>query len=106
MTFKDLEWKKVKELISPFVNWQTNSLAICGNFKEHVLFSYFGEHNMCVQYIAKYNNESAIKKYDWEYEICRNYFDVLRLVPKIKETYLEIKFSGYHEKLKRIQDDC
>lgn len=106
MTFKNLEWKKVKELISPFVNWQTNSWAICGNFKEYVLFSYFGEHNMSVHFISKFNSESAIKKYVWNYEICRNYFDVLRLLPKIKETYLEIKFPGYHYKLKRIQDDC
>lgn len=106
MTFKELEWKKVKELLSPFVQWQTTSWAICGNFKEHVLFSYFGKHNMSVHFIRKFNGESAILKYDWGYEICKNYFDVLRLIPKIKETYLEIKFPGYHEKLKRIQDYC
>lgn len=106
MTFKELEWKKVKELISPFVKWQTHSWGICGNFKEHVLFSYFGKHNMSVHFIRNYNSESAVRKYDWGFEICRNYFDVLRLLPKIKDTYLEIKFPGYHEKLKRIQDDC
>ena len=104
MTFKELEWKKVKELISPFAeNWMTSTFGVSAIFEGYVLFSYFGEHNMCVHYITEFSNEGVR---DWTYTVCKNYFDVLRLLPKIRDTFLEIKFPSYHEKLKRIQDDC
>lgn len=108
MTFKDLEWKKIKELLSPYVEFKLQDNSIIGSpkcstngpSKLYTMFIYSGEHYMHVYFITDFNELT------WTYEICNNYFDVLRLLPKIKETYLEIKFPGYHEKLKRIQDDC
>lgn len=103
MTFKELEWKKVKELISPFAeSWMTNTFSASAMFYGYVLFSYFGNGNMCVHYISDFHSEV---QYNWTFTECKNYFDVLRLVPKLKETFLEVKFPGYHNKLKRIQDD-
>ena len=64
------------------------------------MFTYFSEHNMSVHFMTDFNS------IDWDYKVCKNYFDVLRLLPKIKETFLEIKYPGYNAKLKRIQDDC
>lgn len=100
MTFKELEWKKVKELISPYMEFNLNSGWIIGRFKSFILFSYFSEHNMSVHFITDFNT------LDWDYVVCKSYFDVRRLLPKLQETFLEIKFPGYHAKLKRIQDDC
>lgn len=103
MTFKELEWKKVKELISPFAeSWMTNTFSASAMFYGYVLFSYFGNGNICVHYISDFHSEG---QYNWTFTECKSYFDVLRLVPKLKETFLEVKFPGYHEKLKRIQDD-
>lgn len=108
MTFKELEWKKIKELISPYVEFKLQDDLIIGRSKcytnglskfHYTLFTYFSEHKMCVHFITDYNELT------WDYEPCKNYFDVLRLLPKIKETFLEIKFPGYHDKLKRIQND-
>lgn len=105
MTFKELELKKVKELLNPYMEfklqdgWLMGRLYGVGNCS-YTLFSYFGEHNMCVHFITDFNT------LDWDYEKCKNYFDVLHLLPKLKETFLEIKHPGYHDKLKRIQDDC
>ena len=43
MTFKELEWKKVKELISPFAErWMTSTFSASAMFYGYVLFSYFG----------------------------------------------------------------
>lgn len=113
MTFKDLEWKKVKELLSPYMEFNCKDGWIIGTLKHnskeyfsYTLFTYFSTRSMTVHYITDFHSETKSEQLDWEYEICRNYFDVLRLLPKIKETYLEIKFPGYHYKLKRIQDDC
>jgi len=100
MTFKELEWKKVKDLLSPYMEFSFSDVWIRGRLNGFTLFTYFGEHNMSVHFIIDFN------KIDWDYEVCKNYYDVLRLLPKVKETYLELKFPGYHEKLKRIQDDC
>lgn len=100
MTFKELEWKKVKELISPYMVFHQHGGWITGTFNSYAMFTYFSEHNMSVHFMRDFNS------LDWTYEVCKNYFDVLRLLPKIKETFLEIKFPGYHAKLKRIQDDC
>ena len=106
MTFKEIEWKKVKELINTFdESWMTNTFGASAIFDGYVLFSYFGNGNMCVHYISDFHSEIQCEQYDWTYTECKNYFDVLRLVPKLKETFLEIKFRGYHNKLKRIQDD-
>ena len=103
MTFKELEFKKVKELISPYTkSWITSTSGTNALIDGYVLFTYFGRQNMGVYYISDFHIKG---QYNWIYTECNNYFDVLRLVPKIKETYLEIKFPGYHEKLKRIQDD-
>lgn len=99
MTSKQLEWKKVKELLSPYMEFSLKDGWIRGSLKGFTLFSYFSEHNMSVHFIRDFNT------LDWDYETCKNYFDVRRLLPKIKETFLEIKFSGYHYKLKRIQND-
>ncbi len=99
MTFKELEWKKVKELLSPYMEFSNQSGWINGCFESFIMFSYFDEHNMSVHFIRDFNT------LDWTFEVCKNYFDVLRLLPKIKETFLEIKFPGYHAKLKRIQND-
>ena len=99
MTSKQLEWKKVKELLRPYMEWSNQSGWINGCFKGFIMFSYFDEHNMSVHYIRDFNN------LNWTFEVCKNYFDVRRLLPKIKETFLEIKFPGYHEKLKEIQND-
>lgn len=98
MTFKQLEWKKVKELLSPYMEFSNNGGWINGCLNGYVMFSYFEEHNMSVHFIDFNNN-------DWTFEVCKNYFDVLHLLPKIKETFLEIKYLGYHDKLKRIQND-
>ena len=98
MTFKELEWKKVKELISPYMEFSSNGGWVNGCFDGFIMFTYFGEHNMSVHFID-------FNKHDWTFEVCKNYFDVLRLLPKVKETFLEIKFPGYHDKLKRIQND-
>lgn len=110
MTFKELEWKKLKELISPYTeSWMTSNFGISATFDGYVLFSYFGEHNLCVHYISNFNSDVDCRgkyKYDWTYTECKNFFDVLRLLPKLQETFLELKFPGYHAKLKRIQDDC
>lgn len=100
MTFKELEWKKVKDLLSPYMEFSLQFGWINGRLKSYTLFTYFRDRNMCVHFITDFNT------LDWDYEVCKNYFDVLRLLPKIKETFLEIKFPGYHDKLKRIQDDC
>lgn len=99
MTSKQLEWKKVKELLRPYMEWSNQSSWINGCLKGFIMFTYFDEHNMGVHYIRDFNN------LDWTFEVCKNYFDVRRLLPKIKETFLEIKFPGYHEKLKKIQND-
>lgn len=106
MTFKELEWKKVKDLLSPYMVFKYKDGWIIGKLNYHLsgqfsytMFTYFGEHNMCVHFITDFNG------LQWDYEVCKNYYDVLRLLPKIKETYLEVKFPGYHEKLKGIQDD-
>lgn len=99
MTFKELELKKIKELLSPFMNFNLHGGWIIGSFKSYTLFTYFSEHNMSVHFMSYFNT------LDWEYKVCKSYFDVLRMLPKIKETFLEIKFPGYHKKLKRIQDD-
>lgn len=106
MTFKELEWKKVKELLSPYMEfklqdgWIIGSVNSCmaGNCS-YTLFTHFGK-NMSVHFMTDFNT------FDWDYEVCMNYFDVLHMLPKIKETFLELKHPGYHEKLKRIQDDC
>ena len=98
MTSKQLEWKKVKELLSPYMEFNNNGGWVNGCFDSYIMFTYFGEHNMSVHFID-FNN------HDWTFEVCKNYFDVRRLLPKIKETFLEIKFPGYHDKLKRIQND-
>lgn len=100
MTFKELELKKVKELLSPYMEFKYKDGWILGRLKSYTLFTYFNEHNMSVHFMADFNT------LDWEYKVCKSYFDVLRMLPKIKETFLEIKYPGYHEKLKRIQDDC
>lgn len=99
MTSKQLEWKKVKELLKPYMEFQSTHGWINGCLKGFIMFSYFDEHNMSVHYIRDFNN------LDWTFEVCKNYFDVRRLLPKIKETFLEIKFPGYHDKLKKIQND-
>lgn len=106
MTFKELEWKKVKDLLSPYMVFKNQGGWIIGYLNHHsvgnfnyTLFTYFYEHNMTVHFITDFNELT------WDYEICKSYFDVLRLLPKVKETYLEVKFPGYHEKLKGIQDD-
>ncbi len=99
MTFKELEWKKVKELLRPYMEFSNQGGWINGRLKGFTLFSYFSEHNMSVHFIADFNT------LDWDYEVCKNYFDVLRLLPKLKDTLLEIKFPGYHNKLKGIQND-
>ena len=99
MTFKELELKKVKELISPYMEFSNNCGWIRGSLNGFTLFSYFSEHNMSVHFMRDFNNN------DWTFEVCKNYFDVLHLLPKIKDTFLEIKFPGYHDKLKRIKND-
>ena len=99
MTFKELELKKVKELISPYMKFGLKDGWIRGSLNGFTLFSYFSEHNMSVHFMRDFIT------FDWTYEECKNYFDVLRMLPKIKETFLEIKFPGYHDKLKRIQND-
>lgn len=104
MTFKELEWKKVRELVSPYVKWEYQNGWINGTLRRYTLFTYFCEHSMCVHYITDFSNPE--EGYDWDYETCTNYFEVVRLLPKIKETFLEVKHPGYHQKLKRIQDDC
>ena len=101
MTFKELEWKKVKELLSPYMEFKLKDTWITGSFNSYTLFTHFGK-NMSVHYISNINDLD----WDWTYQTCKSYFDVLRLLPKIKETFLELKHPGYHEKLKRIQDDC
>lgn len=101
MTFKELEWKKVIELLSPYMDLKYNDGWVQGYLNEFTMFTYFGD-NMCVHYISDVNSEG---QYDWTYTECKNFFDVLRLVSKLKETFLEVKFPGYHNKLKRIQDD-
>lgn len=98
MTSKQLEWKKVKELLRPYMEFSNNCGWVNGCLNGYVMFSYFDEHNMSVHFIDFNNN-------DWTFEVCKNYFDVLRLLPKIKDTFLEVKFPGYHDKLKRIQND-
>lgn len=99
MTFKELELKKVIELLSPYMDITYRDGWVQGNLNEFTMFTYFGPHNMCVHHFANFLNPS------WEYTECKSYFDVLRVLPKVKETYLEVKFPGYHNKLKRIQDD-
>lgn len=107
MTFKELEWKKVKELISPFTeSWMTSTFGANALLDGYVLFTYFGGRNMYVHYISDFHSDvDGAGQYNWTFTECNNYFDVLRLVPKIKETFLEIKFPGYHNKLQRLQDD-
>ena len=100
MTFKELELRKVKELLSPYMEFKLQDGRIIGSLKSYTLFSHFGR-NMTVYYISNFKYD-----YVWVYQTCKNYFDVLRLLPKIKETFMEIKHPGYHQKLKRIQDDC
>jgi hypothetical protein len=106
MTFKELEWKKVKDLLSPYMEFKTQGGWIIGHLNHSIsnynytMFTYFGEHIMGVNYIKDFN------ELGWDFEVCKNFFDVRRLLPKIKNTFLELKFPGYHEKLKRIQDDC
>ena len=100
MTFKKLELKKVKELLSPYMEFKYKDGWILGRLNSFTMFTYFGEHNMCVHYFSDF-----IYPPSWDYEICKNFSDVLHLLPKIKETFLEIKYPGYHAKLKRIQND-
>lgn len=102
MTSKELELNKVKDLLSPYMEFKYKDGWVHGRLNNFTLFTYFGEHNMAVHYIIDFHNE----KLDWDYEPCKNFFDVNRLLPKIKETFLELKHPGYHAKLMRIQDDC
>lgn len=103
MTFKELEFKKIKALLTPYVEFIYLNGWIYGRLKGFTLFTYFGK-NMAVHYISDFSNPDVV--YSWDFETCNNYFDVVRLLPKIKETFLELKHPGYHQKLKRIQDDC
>lgn len=107
MTFKELELKKVKELINPFADsWMNSTFGASAILDGYVIFSYIGQRNMSVHYISDFHSDVNTEgQYYWTYTECKNYFDVLRLVPKLKETFLEVKFTGYHNKLKRIQDD-
>lgn len=98
MTFKELEFKKVKELLSPYMELKYMGECITGSLNGYTLFTYCGEHNMSVHYMTNFTN-------DWDYTICKSYFEVQHLLHKIKETFLEVKFPGYHNKLKRMQDD-
>lgn len=106
MTSKELEWKKIKDLLSPYMEFKTHDGWVLGRLNGFTMFTYFGEHNMAVHFINDFHSEMQGTRFDWDYEVCSNYYDVLRLLPKIKDTFLELKFPGYHEKLKRIQDDC
>lgn len=47
------------------------------------------------------------RQYYWTYTECKNYFDVLRLVPKLKETVLKLKHPGYHNlwKVLKLNED-
>ena len=100
MTFKELEFKKLKELLTPFMDFKVQNGWLNGYLGDYTMFTYFYEHCMSVHFITDF------EELEWDYVNCNNYFDVLRLLPKIKETYLEVKHPGYHQKLKRIQDDC
>ena len=99
MTFKELEFKKVKELLTPFMDFKVQNGWLYGHLGDYTMFTYYYEHCMCVHFILDFEEQ------EWDYINCNNYFDVLRLLPKIKETFLEVKHPGYHQKLKRIQDD-
>lgn len=102
MTFKELEFKKIRELLTPYVEFKYQDGWFYGRLNGFTLFTYFGK-NMDVHYITDFSNPRC--RYDWEYKTCNNYFDVLCLLPKIKETFLELKHPGYHIKLKEIQND-
>lgn len=102
MTFKELEFKKIRALLTPYVEFKYQYGLLLGRLNGFTLFTYFGK-NMAVHYISDFNKPDAV--YDWDHETCNNYFDVLRLLPKIKETFLELKHPGYHIKLKEIQND-
>lgn len=106
MTSKEFELKKIKDLLSPYMEFKKHDGWILGRLNGFTLFTYFGEHNMAVHYIIDFHSEIQSTRLEWDYEVCSNFFDVRRLLPKIKETFLELKHPGYHYKLKRIQDDC
>lgn len=91
MTFKELEWKKVKELISPFAeSWMTNTFSASAMFYGYVLFSYFGNGNMCVHYISDFHTDTK---------------SVDKNIPIINEAVLFLKSLIEKKRIEKANED-
>lgn len=65
MTFKELEWNKVKELLSPYMEFNCKDGWIIGTLKHnskeyfsYALFTYFSAQSMTVHYITAFHSET------------------------------------------------
>ena len=101
MTFEET-LKEIKKLVEPYFELRHNDGYYYGTYKSYTLIVVCGSTEMSVHYVTYDNNGSPC---NWTYDRCHSIEDVKKSLPKMIDTFMELKHPDYHKKLKDISHD-
>ena len=101
MTFEET-LKELNEIVSPYFELKLNNGCYSGEYKSYTLMLVCSPTEMSVHYVYYDKYGSPV---NWTYDRCHTIAEVKKSLPKMIDTFMELKYPNYHKKLKEINYD-
>ena len=101
MTF-DETLKELNEIVSQYFELQYHDGYYYGEYKSYTLMVVCSPTEMSVHYVDYDKNGCPV---NWTYDRCHTIAEVKQSLPKMIDTFMELKYPNYHKKLKELNDD-
>jgi hypothetical protein len=101
MTFEET-LKELNEIVSPYFELRFKEGYYSGEYNSYTLMVVCSPTEMSVHYVNYDENGRPI---DWTYDRCHTIAEVKKSLPKMIDTFMELKYPNYHKKLEGIKHD-